>query len=383
MVADNATIQTPELTTEERKLLAEKLDGLDAITLEDAIAHAPRRKKDARGRTWRFGEGAGKVVRQLFKLWEGKGEADDGSVHKCKREMMAETRLTERKLRSAVAVLVEEGLLETWNGYRNDRRETTFYLLNLWECFKVASASEMTTVEERLEHERRGKYRARLERKLSDLRATLDDLELRFAEPVEHDEYCDLPDPEDCVECGEVWDAHEVWCSLANEPEPDDHDEDAPPLTDHDAPEESAPVDWLPHDTLSTAPPQSVPLPPATCGGSPDKLSPLHENTQRDDNKRLTGESSFATQTLPSYRRLSAPPDVGEGFKESVSTTSTPSPDDSSGSNGTDQETSTPPPETTRPMPAREAWAMYERGEATLLEVEEMCRPTNAKKEVA
>lgn len=48
---------------------------------------------------------------------------------------------------------------------------------------------------------------------------------------------------------------------------------------------------------------------------------------------------------------------------------------------GTEEQVNTDPPKTTGPMPAREAWAMYERGEATLLDLERLYRPTS--KEVA
>lgn len=367
MITHDSGITIPEFTAEERKMLAEKMDMLDAITLEDAISYAPRSKKDAAGRTWRIGENAGKVVRQLFKLWEGKGEAGDGSIHKTKREMMAETRLTERKLRDAVAVLRSEGLLETWGGYRNDRRQTTFYLLNLWECFKVAAASEIGTVEGRLEHERNRKHRARLEEKLAGLRATLSDLELRFTERVET--------------ATEV-DAEREPVEIEGEHIEEDgyEDGDVPSLTDEDAPEVEPEPEWLP-DNLTDYPPQVDSPTESMCQGTHDKLSPLHETTTRDDS-RGSVESSFNNSDSTGGVVADAPPAGGEdGNHEPDPTTSTPPAEDSPDGRGTEEGLSTYPPETTRPMPAREAWAMYERGEVSLLDLEELCRPTS--KEVA
>lgn len=264
------------LSKEERGLLANTLDDmLDAIALEDAIANAPRSKPENESRVLRMGHPAGKMVRQLV-FWEGKGQAEDYAIHKVGREWRtSDARLTERQLRTATRVLKEHGLLETWGGYRpSDRRQTVFYRLNLWETLRVAFASEITTLAERLEHERRTKQRAKLEERLAKFKATLDDLELRFTEaPLE--------------------------------PEEDWHDEYAPDLTDEDAPTEATAADpeWLPEefgmedpdtdDTLSDYPGQNVSLPLTKRQPTPDTLHPLQKSNDRRERHVVTTTSSF------------------------------------------------------------------------------------------
>ncbi len=64
-----------------------------------------------------------------------------------------------------------------------------------------------------------------------------------------------------------------------------------------------------------------------------------------------------------------------------MSTTSTPSVADSLDGEGTEEVVSTTSPETTPPMSAREAWAMYERGEVSLEQLTALCKPARGEQE--
>ncbi len=145
----HASAQTKAISEEERGLLAKTLDDtLDAISLEQAIARAPRSKKDAAARTWAMGDTLGKLVRNLLKLWEGKGEAEDDAIHKTMPELVLELGSTERKIRTAIRTGLEEGILEARPGYRpSDRRQTVYYTLKVRDGFTEGGPMFLTYVE--------------------------------------------------------------------------------------------------------------------------------------------------------------------------------------------------------------------------------------------
>ena len=298
MVARVAASQTRAFSKEERGLLANTLDDmLDAIALEDAIANAPRKieaKTENEPRVLRMGHAAGKMIRQLV-FWEGKGQADDYAIHKVRREWRtSDARLTERQLRTATRVLKEHGLLETWGGYRpSDHRQTVYYRLNLWETLRVAFASEITTLEERL----------------AKFKATLVDLELRF--------------------------------TLAPlKPEEDWHDEHAPDLTDEDAPGAEVDPEWLPEDfgtedqgdTSSDYPGQNVSLSRPKRQPTPDTLSPLQKSNDTRERHEVAPTSSFDNSEVGGESSLSLLPPGPDFEGDGVPvTTSAPSAYDSPG----------------------------------------------------
>lgn len=269
-------------------MLAKTLDEtLDAIALGQAIADAPRSKKDAAGRTWRMGDTLGKLVRNLFKLWEGKGEAEEDAIHKTMPELVLELRDTERRIRTAVRTGLEEGLLEVSPGYRpSDRRQTVYYTLNLYTTSLVAYRSEAARVRAEVERERRTGHRRRLSAKLAKLEAALADLELRFVEPEEAAAFDAFGA---CVRCGDEF-CDGDYC-LYDEDTHGWHDPDAPDPTDGDAPEAEGEAEWLPEDfatgdtadTLSDHPSQSVRPPLTDC-----------PPTEDDVRRRTTEESNLA-----------------------------------------------------------------------------------------
>lgn len=345
-------------TREERRLLANTLDEtLDAIALEDAIANAPRSGRDAAGRVLKMGHPAGKMVRQLV-FWEGKGQAEDYAIHKVVREWRtSDARLTERQLRTATRVLKEHGLLETWGGYRpSDRRQTVFYRLNLWETLRAAFASEITTLEERLEHERRTKQRARLEERLAKFKATLDDLELRFAEPEEAAGFDAFGA---CARCGEEFcDGDDC---LYDEAATGWHDPDAPDPTDEDAPDQADDPDWLPQDlatghtedTLSDYPRQNVGLPQAKRRTTPDTLHPLQKSNDRRERHEVHASSSFTTQNCRGDSSISVVAPRPDFQDEEQAAISTPPPEEAPGDTATEVTALHSPKKNTTPEAVR------------------------------
>lgn len=188
--------------------------------------------QDAAARTWAMGDTLGKLVRNLLKLWEGKGEAEDDAIHKTMPELVLELGSTERKIRTAIRTGLEEGILEARPGYRpSDRRQTVYYTLNLIPTSLVAYRSEATRIRQKLERERRPGHRRSLAAKLRKLETAISDLELRFLDADEAgfdafgvcercgDEFCDGGG------CLYTEDAY-GW-----------HDQDAPCPTDADAEE--------------------------------------------------------------------------------------------------------------------------------------------------
>lgn len=203
MVTQEVENTTSEFTAEERKLLAETLELMDARELELAIARARRTKPDKSGVHRRIGRNVAALVQQL-RFWEGDGQLEDDVIHKADREIYAEVAQTRDALLTSREVARSEGLLEFGYVYRpSDGRRVMGYRLNLWNTLTVGFRSEIGLVEDVVEHERRPKYKARLVEKLDKLRLALDDLELRFAEPDFPDfpeDEADFPNPDDFKE---------------------------------------------------------------------------------------------------------------------------------------------------------------------------------------
>lgn len=173
-----------QATGEERTAVRGQLRRLNAISLEDAISDAPRSTPDKRGRTWRMGHVAGKMMRQLIHWDDKTSEEAENWVYKVAREWRdSDARLTRSELRTAIPLLEREGLIETRLGYRNDGRQAVFYRVNMWETLRVAYSSEVRAVRGRLKYERGVEKRANLEERLGWLQSALDDLNLRFLQP--------------------------------------------------------------------------------------------------------------------------------------------------------------------------------------------------------
>jgi len=120
------------------------LKGINAIAVEDAIARAPRGRKDNAGKQWTMGANVGKMVRQLL-FWDGKGEADDDRIHRTATDWFtSEAGLTERQLRTAKRIAAEEGLVEITVGRRpSDGQKVNFYRLDVWRVAQVVVQSEL------------------------------------------------------------------------------------------------------------------------------------------------------------------------------------------------------------------------------------------------
>lgn len=371
MIAHESEITTTNLTTEERKLLKDRLMDENFVRIEDDLARAPRKDDPKK----LVGPNLARLVRYLL-LWDGRGRLGN-ETYKSDGEILDDLGIKRDALKSARELGEAEGILAWRRGVRpGDRRRTTVYGLNVAGLTRKITDCETGRAERdllRLEGngtqwaERQREY---LGKRLTTLRETRDLMERIFGVPVE-------PEP--------VEDDFDVW--FDDEPEPVEQDGE-PRLTD-DAPEESGPVDWLPDgmDTGTYGEEVNEETRSLECVNPQFNVWENHALQQSDytrERHEVTGESSFTTQTLPTERRLSAPPDVGDEFSnEPVGTTSTPSLDDVPGSNGSEEQVSTDPPETTAPMPAREAWALYERGEVTLMEVERLCRPRGKERKVA
>lgn len=188
MITHEPQVIIPQLTAEDRKVLATELRALNALKIEKGIAaHAMTREtvkvysKRAGGmieRPRRLGAHAGQMVRQLVH-WEGKGEAEDFSIHKTKREWEEEIGLSRSNLETATRRLVAEGLLTTRPDYRKgDRRPTTYYTLNLWAVMRLLDPVRAVEIEPELHG---------LEPETEAERVEYDDL----------DDLLDLPDFED------------------------------------------------------------------------------------------------------------------------------------------------------------------------------------------
>ncbi len=360
MIVAQTEARARTISKEERGLLAKTLDDtLDAIVLEQAIADAPRSRKDAAGRTWQMGDTLGKLVRNLLKLWEGKGQAEDDSIHKTMPELVLELRSTERKIRTAVRVGVEEGIIEVNPGYRpSDRRQTNFYTLNLVDTSLVAYRSEAARIRGVLERERRTGHRRSLTAKLRKLEAAISDLELRFLDPDEaaHDGFavCERCRDEFCDGdlCLYTEDAH-GW-----------HDQDAPEFTDADAPEEPDEPEWLPQDfatgdpddNLADYPSQSVSLTPAICQPTPDNLYPLQKTTAEEEPQKNTPFQVVAT----ALTRRTPPPDIEEDEEQAA--TSSPPVEDGPGSGMAEKVTRPIPSVKTAQAPTRTVRDLLEPG---------------------
>jgi len=372
------------LTTEERRLVVETIDGLmDARAIGGAVANAKRRNPDAAGKTRRMGEPVGAVVQQLYFWDHAEGELEDDFTHKAVAELALETRMTEARVRSGLETAIAEGLLEAEKIVRpSDRRPVWAYRVNVWEMFRVAFRSEVEIVGLRLERERRARQRAALEGRLEALRVALDDLELRFAEPVEtatEFDADDLPDFGDIAYCGCGDDFCDGTLCLEAEPEYDSYEPDSVPLlTDHDAPEESAPVDWLPDDLLGAESADAVAkaeVENAKVEVETANSHILQKSTAEDNSNEVHDGSSFTTQNRRGDSSFHSSRHGGfEEQEEPMSTTPARSANDSLGTAGQGK-VSTIPTKTTEPMSARKAWAMYDRGEITLEELTTLSAP--------
>jgi hypothetical protein len=155
------------------------LNGMNAIATEDAIARAKRSGTDAADRQWTMGPNVGKMVRQLV-FWDGKGSDDDDRIHKTAREwFQSEAGLTERQLRTARRIAVEEGLVEVTVGRRpSDGQKVNFYRLNMWQTARVVVESELENTNRKLAHEGRKRVRDRLNKQRRGLERTQEDLNL-------------------------------------------------------------------------------------------------------------------------------------------------------------------------------------------------------------
>lgn len=375
-----------QLTTEEREMLKDRLMDENFVRIEDDLARAPRKDDPKK----LIGPNLARLVRYLL-FWDGKGQLGDNKTHKTDAEFEDDLGMKRDALKSARELGEAEGVLEYERGTRpGDRRRTTVYHVNVAGLTRKITDSEIGRAERDLRAlegnttkwaERQREY---LGKRLTTLRETRDLIERIFGEP-ETDEHCDLPDFEDCFECDSTG-VHEVWCSLYDEPEPDGHEDGAP--TDADAPLLSNDTpDWLPDgmDTGTYGDDVNEETRSLECVNPQFNVwenHALQQSTNIRERHEVARESFVNTQDSLGESSLALlPPGEDQGPKEPMSTTSTPSVADSLDGEGTEEVVSTTSPETTPPMSAREAWAMYERGEVSLEQLTALCKPARGEQE--
>ncbi len=221
----NITRTNRELTTEERVEMRTALMGENA---QNAMAF----QNETVGK---FGPAAGIFIRQLV-FWDGnRSAAGDGWLYKSRSEMQRETGLNQRQQQKARKALVAAGVLEEEERPVGVlKRRTMHYRPNLAALMETLHPAESAPEPEPVE--------------------TPTEVEAgKHVEPVV-EEFYELPDFEMCFECGAP-EGHWASCSLSVEPEPDGCEDDfVPEYSDHDAPEESAPVDRLPDDFEAQSP---------------------------------------------------------------------------------------------------------------------------------
>lgn len=339
MVADNATIRTPEITTEERIEMRTALIGENAQNALDFQNRAVRK----------FGPAAGIFIRQLV-FWDTRGVSEDDFIYKSRSEMHEETGLNQKQQQKARRALVAAGVLEEEERPVGPlKRRTMHYRPNLGNLMELLHPAESAPEPEPVE--------------------TPTEVEAGKHVEAAVEEFYELPDFEMCFECGAT-EGHWASCSLSVEPEPDGYEDDfVPEYSDHDAPEESAPVDWLPDDFEAQSPLVSYMKPysesrtrtpiathvPETLKRltypNPYSDSGIQESTFTRERHVVTESSSLQAQNSPCDAPPAAPPARGDQVnQEGMSTTSTRSAPDSFDGKGTEGKVSTIPTETTKPM---------------------------------
>lgn len=339
MIAQESKITIPELTKESRAVVTKELRALNALNIQHGIANASmttetvkvwsKKLGDTVERPRRLGAHAGNMVRQLV-YWDGKGEADDFSIHKTKREWEEEAGLSRSNLDTATRRLVSEGLLTARPGYRKgDRRPTTYYTLNLWAVMRL----------------------------LDPVRAVEIEPELRYLEP----------ETDACADCG----YDDCLCFL------DDGFAE---------PEESAEEGGYDLDGEQAV---AVENRQRTC---PEPTANVSKTDRvAVENRQLTGEypQSTAGEEQHETRRYTphATPFGARAGRDEINhkreNTTTPPPDDLDArrrdmldAEGTEADSTPTPTRTSPPMSALEAWPMYKRGEMSLEEMILLTSPT-------
>lgn len=188
----------------ERRRLHEMMTGPGAVAglnlpkIEDAIARAPRKRKDKAGKQRTIGPKVAKMVKKLLIL-EGRGELPDNWIHKTRREWTTEEApLTRGELRTARRVAGDEGLIEEKEDFRpSDGQRTTSYRVDMWAVARVVVRSELERYREVLGYERRVGQRSIYEKRLVELERASNDLAVVDGEATEAvGEEPDPPNPE-------------------------------------------------------------------------------------------------------------------------------------------------------------------------------------------
>lgn len=388
MIAHESEITTTNLTTEERKLLKDRLMDENYVRIEDDLARAPRKDDPKK----LVGPNVARLVRYLL-LHDGmRSNLDDTTeTHKTDAAILDDLGIKRDALKSARELGEAEGIMKCRRDNRpGDGRRTTVYGVKVVGLTRKINNSEIARAEDKLRalEGNRSQWARRqreyLEVRVATLRETLDLLEHICGEPENVQPVMRITDLS--------WSHHYAVAPL----EPEDQRRwleaaaPEPELTDEDAPDEDTPVDWLPESLHTGTYGEEVNEETRSleCVNPQFNVWETHALQQSLYNRKrhevVTREPFFNKKASLDGASLSAPPDVGDEFSnEPEITSSTPSTLDSLDGNGTEEEVSTDPPETTAPMPAREAWALYERGEVTLMEVERLCRPRGKEREVA
>ncbi len=397
----NATTTPKVLTTEERKMLKDRLMDENYVRIEDDLARAPR--KDDPSKT--LGSNFGRFVRYLLLHDAMQSNLEDPTkTHKTDAQIKDDLGFGRTALRNVRELGAAEGIVEYGRINRpGDGRRTTEYGVKVVALTDKLNNSEIARAEEKLGalEGNRSKWAHRqreyLEARVATLRETLDLMRRICGEPeperaerietepegVERDDFeYDVPDlddipfcgcggsdcpecapygyervedeePETCFECN-VTESHEAWCSLhgfADDPDPEVQSADT--------------------DGLECVNQQFNVYAPNT----------LQQSTSID-NDSLTREFFVNTQNSLGDSSLAlVAPREDEEFKEPMSTTSTRYAPDSIDGEGTEEVVSTISTKTTRPMHPREAWPMYDRGEITLEQLTALCKPARGEQE--
>jgi hypothetical protein len=321
---DTTTIgnSTPELTTEEREEYRTLLIGEKA---QDAMEF----------QEWaclEFGPAAGILCRELL-FWDNRGVDDDGWIYKTEEELTRKG-LSRHFQRKARATLIRRGVLE------EEKRGIPcqlWYRLRLGPLMEIRFPQDATDAPEP---------------------ENVESVETETqADEPDHEGICDLPDFEDCFECGAP-EGHEPHCSLYDDPERVEGQRLNPDYS-----------------------PTRKGVEQARHARESNKSDALGSRAIQKEHQKEPQESSVLHTGEPHFSN--APAGEEKVNHEVMSTPSTPSVRDSLGDRGTEDGVSINPPETAPPISAREGLAMLKRGEVTSEELVVLLDPRKTVKEVA
>ncbi|MDQ3507027.1 MAG: hypothetical protein M3494_03285 [Actinomycetota bacterium] len=260
-----------ELAKESRLLLAKTAKKLDVQREITRLTKCPA---------------AGIIVRQLLFHDPKKKMCEDYWVFKGPKDWERDEGLTRSQVRTATRKIEEFGLsqVDTERPHPIWGHKTTFYRLDIYRVMQVADPAKLDVLEP----------------------------ELRYLEP-------DIRDAEE-------FDVDELFLSDGDE----DFDDDAPPLTDEDAPEEEEVVDWWPEDLGNTAghkgdhglanDPSPGDIDPCTGQINPSYTEKVHRGTTAEEELKETPTFSWqnAPSAQPATPETSRPQTLGVNYRRGI-----------------------------------------------------------------